>query len=114
MRCPARLYAAFSGNKPGIQRGASAAGKARNSARAEAPAPTRAGVFGIEEAEWRQPNYARSMADLVENSEVLTRFVAAQLAKDHYFDITAAKQRLGYHVRLSMQDGLQRLRKAWG
>lgn len=44
----------------------------------------------------------------------MTRFVAAQLAKDHYFDITAAKQRLGYHVRLSMKDGLQRLRKAWG
>ena len=44
----------------------------------------------------------------------MTRFVAAQLAKDHYFDIAAAKQRLGYQVRLSMQDGLQRLRKAWG
>ncbi len=44
----------------------------------------------------------------------MTRFVAAQLARDHYFDITAAKQRLGYRVRLSMQDGLQRLREAWG
>ncbi len=44
----------------------------------------------------------------------MTRFVAAQLARDHYFDITAAKQRLGYHVRLSMKDGLQRLREAWG
>ena len=39
----------------------------------------------------------------------MTRFVAAQLARDHYFDIRAAKQRLGYHVRISMQQGLDRL-----
>ena len=37
------------------------------------------GVFGIEEAEWRQPSYARSMAELWENSEVLARFVALLL-----------------------------------
>ena len=44
----------------------------------------------------------------------MTRFVAAQLARDHYFDITAAQQRLGYRVRVSMKEGLQRLRDAWG
>jgi nucleoside-diphosphate-sugar epimerase len=43
----------------------------------------------------------------------MTRFLAAQLARDHYFDISAAKQRLGYHVRLNMQQGLQRLQAAW-
>lgn len=43
----------------------------------------------------------------------MTRFVAAQLAKDHYFDISAAKQRLGYEVKLSMEQGLQELRTAW-
>ena len=43
----------------------------------------------------------------------MTRFVAAQLAKDHYFDISAAKERLGYRVRISMEDGLARLREAW-
>jgi len=43
----------------------------------------------------------------------MTRFVAAQLAKDHYFDITAAKQRLGYRVRVTMDDGLAQLRSAW-
>ena len=43
----------------------------------------------------------------------MTRFVAAQLAKDHYFDISAAKERLGYRVRISMSDGLARLRQAW-
>ncbi|MDA8744115.1 NAD-dependent epimerase/dehydratase family protein [Rubripirellula amarantea] len=39
----------------------------------------------------------------------MTRFVAAQLAKDHYFDISAAKERLGYRVRLSMAEGLENL-----
>ncbi|QEF99366.1 3 beta-hydroxysteroid dehydrogenase/Delta 5--_4-isomerase [Stieleria maiorica] len=43
----------------------------------------------------------------------MTRFVAAQLAKDHYFDISAAKERLGYKVRLSMDQGIQELRSAW-
>lgn len=39
----------------------------------------------------------------------MTRFVASQLAKDHYFDITAAKQRLGYRPHVSMQAGLASL-----
>ncbi len=43
----------------------------------------------------------------------MTRFVAAQLAHDHYFDITAAKERLGYRVRVSMEDGLRSLEEAW-
>ena len=43
----------------------------------------------------------------------MTRFVAAQLAKDHYFNIDAAKQRLGYKVRVSMDEGLATLRSAW-
>ena len=43
----------------------------------------------------------------------MTRFVAAQLAKDHYFDISAAKNRLGYRVRIGMNEGLERVRQAW-
>lgn len=43
----------------------------------------------------------------------MTRFVAAQLAHDHYFDISAARKRLGYRVRLSMNEGLDRLKRAW-
>ncbi|EMI52497.1 NAD-dependent epimerase/dehydratase family protein [Rhodopirellula sallentina] len=39
----------------------------------------------------------------------MTRFVAAQLAKDHYFDITAAKERLGYRPTVTMTDGLAKL-----
>ncbi len=43
----------------------------------------------------------------------MTRFVAAQLARDHFFDITQARTRLGYRPRISMQEGLDRLRSAW-
>ncbi len=40
----------------------------------------------------------------------ITRFVAAQLARDHYFDITAAKSVIGYRVRISTAQGLDELR----
>ena len=39
----------------------------------------------------------------------MTRFVAAELAKDHWFDITAAKRDLGYVPRVSMAEGLAEL-----
>ncbi len=44
----------------------------------------------------------------------MTRFVAAQLAKDHYFDISSAKDRLGYRIRVTMSEGMMSLRDAWG
>lgn len=43
----------------------------------------------------------------------MTRFLAAQLAKDHYFDISAARQRLGYRPLVSLAEGLESLRRAW-
>jgi nucleoside-diphosphate-sugar epimerase len=47
----------------------------------------------------------------------LTRFVAAELAKDHWFDITAARQVLGYAPRISMAEGtaelIASLRTSW-
>lgn len=36
----------------------------------------------------------------------MTRFIAAELAKDHWFDITAARRDLGYSPRVSMAAGL--------
>jgi nucleoside-diphosphate-sugar epimerase len=42
----------------------------------------------------------------------MTRFVAAQLAKDHFFDITAAKERLGYVPPISMATGLADLKNS--
>ncbi|NNE00334.1 MAG: NAD-dependent epimerase/dehydratase family protein [Pirellulaceae bacterium] len=47
------------------------------------------------------------------NEPPMTRFVAAQLARNHYFDITSATTRLGYHVRISMDTGLDRLAQSY-
>ena len=37
----------------------------------------------------------------------MTRFVAVELAKDHFFDISAAKRDLGYAAKVSMADALK-------
>lgn len=42
----------------------------------------------------------------------MTRFLAAQLATSHYFDISAAKRDFGYVPRVSMAEGMERL-KIW-
>ena len=39
----------------------------------------------------------------------MTRFVAAELAKDHWFDISAARRDLGYGPRVSMAQGTEEL-----
>jgi nucleoside-diphosphate-sugar epimerase len=39
----------------------------------------------------------------------MTRFVAAELAKDHWFDLSAAKRELGYSPRVSMAEGTMAL-----
>lgn len=39
----------------------------------------------------------------------LTRFVAAELAKDHWFDISAARRDLGYSPRVTMAAGTRQL-----
>lgn len=41
----------------------------------------------------------------------MTRFLAQQLAKDHFFDIMAAKTELGYVPEISTEEGLARLGK---
>jgi nucleoside-diphosphate-sugar epimerase len=43
---------------------------------------------------------------------VMTRFLASELARSHYFDITAARRDLGYTPRVSVSDGIARL-AAW-
>ncbi|HZL89286.1 MAG TPA: NAD-dependent epimerase/dehydratase family protein [Pirellulaceae bacterium] len=42
----------------------------------------------------------------------MTRFLAAQLATSHYFDLTRAREDLGYEPRVSIQEGMERM-KAW-
>jgi nucleoside-diphosphate-sugar epimerase len=41
----------------------------------------------------------------------MTRFLAAQLARSHWFDISAARRDLGYQPRVSTAEGMQRLGK---
>ena len=43
---------------------------------------------------------------------LMTRFLAAQLAKPHYFSVAAAKRDFGYELLVSTREGLDRL-VAW-
>ena len=40
----------------------------------------------------------------------MTRFVADQLSTSHWYDITAARRDLGYDPKVSIEDGLRRLK----
>jgi 2-alkyl-3-oxoalkanoate reductase len=42
----------------------------------------------------------------------MTRFLALQLAKDHYFDISRAKQDFGYQPVVSTSEGMKRLEES--
>jgi nucleoside-diphosphate-sugar epimerase len=42
----------------------------------------------------------------------MTRFVARELATSHWFDISAAKRDLGYTAKISIDEGMQKL-KVW-
>ncbi len=44
----------------------------------------------------------------------MTRFLAAQLAKSHYFDISRAKRDFGYYPRVSMSEGMRMLGETLG
>ncbi len=46
----------------------------------------------------------------IEKEPPMTRFLAAQLARDHYFNITAAYEILGYRPTVTTTQGLERLR----
>lgn len=43
----------------------------------------------------------------------MTRFLAAQLGRSHYFDITRARQDFGYAPRISLDEGMRRLANSW-
>ena len=45
----------------------------------------------------------------IQSEPRMTRFLAAQLATDHYFDITRAKEDFGYVAEISTEEGMHRL-----
>lgn len=45
----------------------------------------------------------------LESEPPLTRFLVSQLTTAHWFDITAAKRELGWHPRVRIEDGMERL-----
>ncbi len=45
----------------------------------------------------------------IQSDPPMTRFLAAQLATSHYFDISAARRDFGYTARISTQEGMRRL-----
>jgi nucleoside-diphosphate-sugar epimerase len=45
----------------------------------------------------------------IKSEPPMTRFLAAQLATSHWFDISAARRDLGYEPRVSTAEGMQRL-----
>ncbi len=43
----------------------------------------------------------------------MTRFLAAQLARSHYYNVRAAREDFGYTPRVSTDEGLRRLAASW-
>lgn len=48
----------------------------------------------------------------IKDEPIMTRFVARQLSTSHWFDLTAAKQDLGYKPIVSIDEGMNRLQKS--
>ena len=48
----------------------------------------------------------------IKSEPLMTRFVARQLSTSHWFDLTAAKQDLGYQPLVSIDEGMNRLKKS--
>jgi 2-alkyl-3-oxoalkanoate reductase len=47
----------------------------------------------------------------IQSEPRMTRFLAAQLAKHHYFDISRARSDFGYRPEISTEEGMRRLRE---
>ena len=65
-------------------------------------------------AAWRLGRLCETVYRLtgIQREPPMTRFLASQLATNHYFDISQARRDFGYHPRISTQSGMQRLRQA--
>ena len=47
----------------------------------------------------------------IQNEPVMTRFIAKQLSTSHWFDLSAAKSDINYEAKISIDEGMQRLKK---
>jgi nucleoside-diphosphate-sugar epimerase len=72
------------------------------------PPVTRAISFGTA---WRIGSMLESLWSVLRlrSEPRMTRFLAAQLATSHYFDIGRARSDLGYQPAITMEEGMQRL-----
>ena len=50
----------------------------------------------------------------IEREPRMTRFLAAQLAKSHYFDISRARRDFGFQPAISLDEGMKRLEASFG
>lgn len=75
---------------------------------AQAPLPTQRVSYG---AAWRIGAALETIYGVarIKSEPPMTRFLAAQLARDHFFDITAARELLGYRPVISTDVGLAEL-----
>jgi 2-alkyl-3-oxoalkanoate reductase len=48
----------------------------------------------------------------IKKEPLMTRFVAKQLSTSHWFDLTAAKQELGYKPSISIDEGMKRFKSS--
>lgn len=65
---------------------------------------------------WRLGHALEIYHDLfnIEREPRMTRFLAAQLAKSHYFDIARARRDFGYYPIVSADEGMKRLEASLG
>jgi nucleoside-diphosphate-sugar epimerase len=49
----------------------------------------------------------------IKKEPIMTRFVARQLSTAHWFDLSAAKSDLGYQPKVSIDEGMKRLRESF-
>jgi 2-alkyl-3-oxoalkanoate reductase len=76
---------------------------------AELPPVEKSMSFKHGMADWAPLCEACTVCCGFESEPPMTRFLAAQLATSHWFDISAARRDLGYEPRVSTAEGMQRL-----
>jgi nucleoside-diphosphate-sugar epimerase len=48
----------------------------------------------------------------IKSEPFMTRFIARQLSRSHWYNIDAAKRDLKYEVKVSIEEGMQQLQQA--